>query len=100
MKYADIVFLQDGEGSSIVDELYQFDGSVTYEGVTDATIDATVAELAQWDMGDYPEVKDTDVAGHPWGSSDDVWDVEYEGSNYILSAHCGLGYVGLIRVMG
>lgn len=65
--------------------------SVVYHGPTSESIDASFAYLSQWDYGD-PTEETTEPSS---GSRDDTW----EQDGYRLSAHLGMGYIGLERVI-
>jgi hypothetical protein len=86
--FREIVFMQDSEGSEVVDKLVRASGTTSY-GATDQTIAECIEYLSQWDNGvDGEIVEDLGV-----GSLDEI--VERDG--YILNWHVGLGYVGLAQ---
>jgi hypothetical protein len=93
-RYQSIVFL-DGDGAAEpVDALYNREPGHSfpyYLGPTAESITAAFAYLAQWDNGDAGE--ETDEPAN--GTSDDTW----EENGYRLTAHLGLGYVGLERIV-
>ena len=89
-----IVFMQGDDADEPLDILYSREAGHSfpyYLGATAESVTAAVAYLAQWDNGDAGEEHDTPAAG----SADDTWT---EGE-YILTAHLGLGYIGLERIV-
>jgi hypothetical protein len=89
--YECIVFCQGDDADEPLDLLYNRHDTVSYHGPTAESIDAAFSYLAQWDYGD-PAEQCADPAS---GAQDDVW----EQGGYRLTAHLGLGYVGLERVI-
>jgi hypothetical protein len=91
-KYAEIVFLQGDEAEECVTALCNIDG-VVVRGVTAESVRSAVEYLAQWDMGEYGEVRDE----IPAGSNDTV--IIADGGEYVLTVNAGLTCVGLSRVL-
>lgn len=92
-RYASIVFMQGDDANEPVDLLYNREApdSIVYHGPTAESITAAIAYLAQWDYGEATEETDEPACG----TSDDTW----EENGYRLSAHLGLGYIGLERIV-
>jgi hypothetical protein len=95
MTYQSVVFIQGEESDEPLDLLYSRDddSSIVYHGPTAESVAATFAYLKQWDYGEPTEEYD----GDPQGSSDDVW--VSDCGDYRMSAHLGLGYIGLERIV-
>lgn len=90
-KYSHIVFMQDDEGSEVVDRLTRCTDGFTVYGPTAETIAEAIEYLSQWDYGDDYDVRDEPSAG----TSDDT----VREGEYLLTWNTGLGYVGLERVI-
>jgi hypothetical protein len=92
-KYMDIVFLQGDEGREVADRLFTVEGACAH-GITAESAEEAVEYLSQWDYGDDDgELRDE----LPAGSNDAV--IFADGGEYVLTAHLGLGYVGLSRIV-
>lgn len=87
MPIASIVFMQGDEGRRVTDAISHFDGNVTHHGATAASIEAAVDYLAQWDYGEYHDLKSVTDAG----AMDDLAQIDH----YLLTWNVRLGYVGL-----
>ncbi|ALA48194.1 hypothetical protein AU152_gp81 [Mycobacterium phage Phlei] len=79
-QWVNIVFLQGDE----------------YDNIADMSIEELVGYLAYWDYGSETDFADT-RDGEPWGSADDLYEVEDCGTTYTLSINRAIGYVGLHR---
>lgn len=93
-RYQSIVFIQGDDANEPIDLLYNWQGDkhhCHYLGVTQESVAAALEYMRQWDYGEPAEETDTPSGG----SSDDTW---AEGE-YILTAHLGLGYIGLERII-
>lgn len=95
MPYQSIVFMQGDESDEPLDLLFnrESDDSIVYHGPTAESVEAAFAYLMQWENGEPAEEYD----GDPQGPGDDVWESDCGG--YRMSAHLGLGYIGLERVV-
>ena len=93
--YERIVFCQGDDAAEPVDLLYNRESpdSIVYHGPTAESIAAAFAYLGQWDYGEAGEESDTPSCG----TADDTW-VSDDGQ-YLMSAHLGLGYIGLERIV-
>jgi hypothetical protein len=99
MAYQSIVFLQGDDASAPIDALYNRESpgsrdwpvGVVYHGPSEESIVAAFEYLKQWDYGEPTETLEAPGSGQ----SDDVW----EQAGYRLSAHLGLGYMGLERIV-
>lgn len=92
MHYETVIFLQGDDANEPIDALYNREGeSVVYHGVTDESVSAAIEYLRQWDYGEPTEPQADTGAG----TMDDEW---REGE-YVLTAHLGLGYLGLMRIV-
>jgi hypothetical protein len=92
MPYQSIVFLQGDDANEPLDALYARQGdSICYSGPFAETVDAAFEYLRAWDYGEPTEETDEPSCG----TSDDTW----EQDGYRLSAHLGLGYIGLERIV-
>lgn len=93
-RYEDIVFLDGDEAVQPIDILYNWQGDklhVHYQGPTAESIEAAFAYMSAWDYGEPGKQRDDDRV--PAGV--DTW----EERDYRLSAHLGLGSIGLERVL-
>ena len=89
VRYQRIIFLQGDEADDIITHLSNIEDGYIVRGATEESIDAAIAHLSQWDMGDEGEISDS-----PSHGTDDR---TAEVGDYLLSWHVGLGHVGLER---
>lgn len=93
--YEQIVFMQGDDADEPIDILYARDKEETnipyYRGPFAESIAAAFEYLKQWDYGEGGEVR----KGPSSGQGDDFW----EEGGYRMSAHCGLGHIGLERIL-
>jgi hypothetical protein len=94
-RYQSVVFMQGDDADEPLDLLYNRDddSSIVYHGPTAESVDAAFAFLKAWDYGDPTEEYDDPSSG----SGDGVW--VSDCGRYRMSAHLGLGYIGLERIV-
>jgi hypothetical protein len=81
MKFAQIVFMQDEEAREVG------------EMMNDNGIEAVVEYLAQWDNGEYGDVRDESTAGMGWQEN------VHRSGDYVLTWNPYIGYFGLQRLV-
>lgn len=92
--YEHIVFLDGDEATEPLDILYNWQGDdlhVHYTGPTAESIDAAFDYMSAWDYGEPGEQHEAP----PSPAHVDAWTER----SYRLSAHLGLGHIGLERVL-
>jgi hypothetical protein len=93
MFYQQVVFLDGDRADEFLDVLYNRESpeSIVYHGPTSESIDATFAAMVETFGEGGAEISEAPGSG----SADDSWTQD----GYYISAHLGLGYIGLDRLV-
>ena len=90
-KWVSIVYDQGEMADEVLKKMLRHDGQVTYQGVTQESIDEALDYLKEWDYGE--ESEHTTYEGISWGSSDATEEV----GEYVIAYNLHFGYVSLNR---
>lgn len=91
-KWVTIIFIQGEEADPLLHTLLRFDGVVTYQGATEESVAEVLAELQQWEDGEWFDVYDHE----PWGPADGT----FEEGDYVIAYNSHVGYISLNMKVG